>query len=326
MPPGNRLPCGDRAAWAARAIRTLAAALVFGAALALSFPARAQTIEPRLFSNAPVGLNFLITGYTYSSGAVVLDPSIPLEDARLKLEVPFVGYARALAVGNLSAQVQAVVPYAWLSGQAVIGPTGEVRTRDVNGFGDPVVRFAINLHGAPAMSLAEFAGYHQDLVVGVSLQVGAPLGQYDPTRLVNLGTNRWSFKPEFGLSKTLGRWILEASGAVSFYTDNDDFYGGQHRSQDPIYSAQGHVIYTWRGGTWVALDTTYYMGGRTTIDGVEGDDLQKNWRTGLTAAFPLNRRNAIKVYGSEGVSTRAGDDFRLAGLGWQYRWGAGLRP
>jgi len=326
MPPGRGLPPTGPSGRLRFGLRRLAAALALGTALAVSTAARAQSIEPRLFSNAPIGLNFLITGYAHSSGAVVLDPSIPLEDARLSIEVPFVGYARAIAVGRLSGQVQAVVPYAWLSGQAVVGPTGEVRTRDVSGFGDPAVRFAVNLHGAPALSLAEFAGYHQDLVVGVALQVTAPLGQYDSARLVNLGTNRWSFKPEFGFSKTLGRWILEASGAASFFTDNGDFYGGQHRSQDPIYSAQGHVIYAWKGGTWVALDTTYYTGGRTTLDGVEGSDLQSNWRTGLTAAFPLNRRNAIKGYASEGVSTRAGGDFRLVGLGWQYRWGAGLRP
>jgi hypothetical protein len=315
-----------RATRAFQAVRALAAALAFGMALAAAPAAHAQSIEPRLFSNAPVGLNFLILGYAYSSGAVVLDPSIPLEDANLHLEVPFVGYARALDVGHLSGQIQAVIPYAWLSGQAVLGTTGEIASRDINGFGDPLVRFAVNLHGAPALSLAEFAGYHQDLVVGVSLQVSAPLGQYDSDRLVNLGTNRWTFKPEFGLSKTLGRWILEASGAVTFYTDNGDFFGGLHRSQDPIYAGQGHIIYVWRHGTWIALDTTYYTGGRTTLDGVEGDDLKKNWRTGLTAAFPLNRRNSIKFYASEGVSTRAGDDFRLAGLGWQYRWGAGLRP
>ena len=286
--------------------------------------ARAQSIEPRLFSNAPIGMNFVIGGYAHSTGGVVLDPSLPLEDAEVRIHSTFAGYSRSLSVAGKSAQIQALAAYAWLSGEALFTPTGEFRTRDVNGFGDPSVRFMVNLHGAPALPAAEFRNYHQDLVVGVSLMVTAPLGQYHPDRLVNLGTNRWTFKPEFGVAKALGPWILEATGAVNLYTDNDDFFGGQHRSQDPIYSAQGHVIYTFRPGLWTAFDVTWYTGGRTTIDGVTGDDLLRNWRAGLTTAVPLTRRNSLKIYVSNGVSTRSGDDFLLVGAGWQYRWGGGL--
>jgi hypothetical protein len=300
------------------------AALALVSALGAGSAVRAQTIEPRLFSNAPVGLNFLLVGYSHSTGGVVLDPSIPLEDASITVHATLIGYARTLAVAGRSSQIQILAPYAWLSGEAVVGPTGEVRTRDVDGLGDPAFRFMVNLHGAPALSPSEFGGYRQDLVVGVSLQVTAPLGQYDPERLVNLGTNRWSFKAEFGFSKALGQWNLEATGAATFFTDNDDFFGGQHRSQAPVYAAQGHVVYRFRRGAWVALDGTYYTGGRTTIDGVEGEDLQKNWRFGLTAALPLNRHNSIKLYASEGVYTRVGDDFLLAGAAWQHHWGGGI--
>jgi outer membrane putative beta-barrel porin/alpha-amylase len=294
--------------------------IAFGAPRA----ARAQSIEPRLFSNVPTGVNFLIAGYAHSSGGVLLDPSVPLDDASIGVHAPFVGYSRAFGLAGKSAQIQGVVSYAWLSGEAFLESTGETRTRDVHGFGDPWVRFAVNLHGAPALPLSEFRNYRQDLVVGVSLQVSAPLGQYDPDRLVNLGTNRWSFKPEFGLSKALGRWILEGTGAVSLFTDNDDFFGGQRRSQEPIYSVQGHVIYVFEHGVWMALDATWYTGGRTTLDDVESDDLQRNWRAGFTTAVPIDRLNSIKFYVSNGVSTRVGDDFLLAGVGWQHRWGAGL--
>jgi outer membrane putative beta-barrel porin/alpha-amylase len=154
--------------------------------------------------------------------------------------------------------------------------------------------------------------------------VTAPLGQYDPDRLVNLGTNRWSFRPEFGFSKALGHWILEGTGAVNLYTDNDNFFGGQHRSQEPLYAAQGHVIYSFGRGAWIALDATYYTGGRTTLDGVEGNDLQSNSRFGLTGALPVNRKNSIKLYASNGVYTRVGQNFLIAGVGWNYRWGGGI--
>jgi hypothetical protein len=298
--------------------------LALATAGALSPPARAQSIEPRLFANAPVGLNFLLVGYTRSSGGVLLDPSVPLEDASIRVHSSLLGYARSVSVAGRSAQIQILAPYAWLSGEASLESTGEVRTREVDGFGDPLLRFAVNLHGAPALPAAKFGGYRQDLVIGVSLLVTPPLGQYDPDRLVNLGTNRWSFRPEFGFSKAVGRWLLEATGAATLYTDNDDFFGRQHREQDPIYSAQGHVIYNFKPGAWMALDGTYYTGGRTTIDGVEGDDLLRNTRFGITGALPVDRRSSVKVYVSEGVSTRVGDDFLLAGVAWQLRWGGGV--
>ena len=196
--------------------------------------------------------------------------------------------------------------------------------RDVSGFADPTFRLSVNLYGAPALSLKEFAGYKQDLIVGASLLVSAPLGQYDDTKVVNLGTNRWSFKPEVGVSKALGRWTLEATAAVTLFTDNNDFFNGNTRSQDPLYSLQGHVIYSFRSGIWGSLDATYFTGGRTTLNGTLNNDLQQNWRVGGTLAFPVDAYNSIKLYASSGVSARTGNNYDLIGIAWQYRWGAGL--
>jgi hypothetical protein len=299
------------------------AALLLVTSLAGLSHARAQSIEPRLFSNAPVGMNFAITGYTHSSGDVLFDPSVPLEDASVRVDSAFFAYARSIALAGRSAQIQAVVPWAWLSGQATVPATGQVLDRDVSGAADPAVRFTWNLAGAPALTAGEFGSYRQQTVFGVAFQVTAPLGQYDGDRLVNIGTNRWSFKPEAGFSTALGRLLLEATGAGTFYTDNTDFFGGQHRSQDPIWSVQGHVIYVFRPGLWAALDVTWYTGGRTTVDGVENDDRLDNSRAGLTVALPIDRDNSIKTYVSKGVSTRTGGDYVLAGIGWQHHWGGG---
>jgi len=141
---------------------------------------------------------------------------------------------------------------------------------------------------------------------------------------VNLGANRWMIKPELGLSKTIGRVILELSTAAAFFTDNDDFNKGQKKSQEPIYSVQGHVVYPFKNGIWAAVDSTYYTGGRSTVDGVEGKDLQENSRLGATLALPVNKNHSVKLYASTGVSTRTGSDFNTYGLAWQYRWGGGL--
>lgn len=283
---------------------------------------RAQDIEPRAYSNAPVGVNFLIAGYAYAEGGAAVDPSVPLTNANIRVNAAFLGYARALDVLGWSGKFDMVVPYAWLSGTAEFA--GQPRERDVSGFGDPKFRLTVNFYGAPALSLKEFGSYRQDLIFGASLQVSAPWGQYDSDKLVNIGTNRWWAKPELGVSKAWGSWIAEVAAGVTFYSDNKDFFGGKTREQDPIYSVQAHVIYNLPSGIWLAVDGTYYTGGRTTVDGVAGDDLQKNSRAGLTVAIPVDRLNSIKLNASTGVSTRTGTDFNVFGVAWQHRWGGGL--
>lgn len=297
------------------------ALLSLTSALAIA-EAGAQEIEPRAYSNIPRDVSFLVAGYAFSDGGLVTDPALPLEDADLRTHRTALAYARAIEIGGQSGKIDVVLPYAWLSGAGQLG--GEPVSRSVSGFGDPRLRVAINLFGAPALAVRDLGSYRQDVIVGASLQVSVPLGQYDDTRAINIGSNRWFVRPELGVSKALGRWTLELAAAATFYTDNDDFYGGQTREQDPIYSVQGGVIYGFKNGVWLALNGTYYTGGRTTVDGVEGDDLQENSLVGLTVALPVDRRNSVKVYASTGVATRIGTDADTIGIAWQYRWGGGL--
>ncbi len=295
-------------------------ALVVGLA-AGTVVVEAQELEPRAYANAPVGLNFLILGYGYSRGDVSFESSVPIEDAKLTVHGAFLAYARALDVWGRAGKIDVVLPYAWVSGTARVA--GELREREVSGLGDPRVRFSVLLYGGPALSATEYAGYTPDLIVGASLAVRAPLGQYDSDKLVNIGTNRWSVKPELGVSKTLGPFTLEVDTSVTFYTTNDDFFGGRTLERDPLYAVQGHVIYQTRWGVWAALDATYYTGGRTTIDGKRGEQ-SENLRLGATVAIPIDRRNSLKLYGSTGAISRAGGNFDTLGIAWQYRWGAGF--
>ena len=282
----------------------------------------AQDIEPRAYSNAPVGVNFLITGYAFTDGGIAFDTSLPLTDPELNTHNFVVAYARSLDLWGKSGKVDIVWPYCWLSGSALYN--GAPIERVVDGFADSKFRLSVNLLGAPALSPKDFKGYKQDMIVGLSLQISAPTSQYDGSRLVNIGTNRWSFKPELGISKAIGKWTLEATGAVTFFTANDDFYGGNRRSQDPLYSTQGHVIYSFGKGIWGSFDVTYFTGGRTTIGETVKEDRQKNWRVGSTLAVPINVRSSIKFYLSNGVSARTGNNFLMAGVALQYRWGGGL--
>jgi hypothetical protein len=282
----------------------------------------AQDIEPRAFSNAPIGVNFLIAGYAYTRGALAVDSALPITDTEINTSSAVFAYARVLDFWGRSGKLDIVIPYTWLSGSATYA--GEPLERVVAGFGDPKLRLSVNFYGSPALDLKQFKGWKQDLIIGANVQVSMPWGQYDDSRLVNIGTNRWFVKPELGVSKAVGALTLELSAAATLFGDNTDFYGGRKRSQDPIYSTQGHLIYSFRSGIWASADATYFTGGSTTIDGVPKDDRQKNWRVGGTLAFPVDARNSFKLFASSGVSARTGNNFDLVGIAWQYRWGAGL--
>ena len=310
-----------RPGWS-RATPASIAAVVAWVFLAVASGARAQDIEPRAFSNAPVGVNFFIAGYAYTRGGLSFDSALPLTNPDLNTSNAVVAYAHVFDFWGKSGKFDAIVPYTWLSGTAEL--LGQPIQRTVDGFGNSLYRLSINLYGAPALTLKEFAAYEQDVIVGASLQVGAPWSQYDPAKVVNLGTNRWSFKPEVGISKAKGPWTLEFTAAVTFFTDNDDFYGGNTRSQDPLYSMQGHAIYNFPSGIWASLDGTYFVGGRTSLNGVLNSDLQSNWRIGGTLAFPVDRWNSVKLYASSGLYARMGNGFDLIGIAWQHRWGGGL--
>ena len=307
-PPFATLPC------------TALLAVTLGLA---ALGARAQALEPRSYSNSPIGLNFLIATYGYQWGDVLTDPSLPIKNADAKVNAVVLGYSRVLDFWGESGTLALVVPYVWLSANGDLEGRPEAVNR--SGFGDLGLRLSVNLLGAPALSLKEFRDYRQDTIVGVSLVVTAPTGQYDHTKLINIGTNRWSFRPEVGVSKALGQWILEGAANVTFFTDNDQFFPGNSvRQQDPLYALQAHVIYYFNPKLWGGLGATYYVGGRTTVNGTLNDDLQENSRWGAVLGQSLDIHNSIKLYVTSGLSARTGTNFTAVGIAWQYLWGAGL--
>jgi hypothetical protein len=286
----------------------------------------AQELEPRAYSPSPVGVNFLGLGYLRSTGGVAVDPSLPLDNVDAEVNAASLAYARTFGLFGRSASIGFVLPYsqADVSGDVsgVLSPDGLERQRSVTrtGWADPRLRLAVNLFGGPALDREEFAAREPSTAVGASLVVVAPLGKYDADRLINLGSNRWAFKPEIGIYQPLGPWSLELSGGVWFYTDNDDFIRGFRREQEPIATLQAHVGYTFRPGLWLAADATYYTGGQTTVDGVRKADRQENTRFGLTLSLPVAQGHSLKLNWSEGVTERIGTSFTTFGVTWQYTW------
>lgn len=293
-----------------------------GMVLLLAPSVRAQELEPRAYSNVPAGMNFLVAGYAHSQGGLSTEPSLPLSDAELRVDTALLAYARALDLWGKSGKFDLIVPYSHLHGTARVA--GQPAERQVSGFGDPRLRVSVNLHGAPSLSLAEYAGYRPDLVIGASVQVGVPVGQYDPSRAINLGTNRWTIKPDLGFSQAFSSFTFDLTAGVTFFGRNDDYFGGRTLEQAPLYSTQAHLSYDFGRGLWAALGATYYWGGRTTVNDVLQDNALNNSRVGLTLAVPVDRRYSFKFNVSRGISVRTGTDFTTAGLALQYRWGAGL--
>ena len=305
-----------------RIVRHFTTAAVALTMVLLCEAGRAQDLEPRAYSNSPTGLNFLIAGYAYANGSVLTDPSLPLDNVTNDSHLGIFAFATTLNVLGKSAKFDLIVPAGSLYAKGLV--FGLPRERFVTGLADPAFRFSINFIGAPALRAAEFKNYRQNFILGASLRVIAPLGQYDADKLVNIGSNRWSFKPEIGFSKALGPWTLELTPGVTFYTNNADFLEGRRREVAPLYAAQAGLSYTFKPGCWLALSAGYYTGGRTTLDGVENDDRQQGARFGTTFALPVTRHHSVKFYATTGYNANRDHDFKVFGIAWQYRWGGGF--
>jgi hypothetical protein len=278
----------------------------------------AQELVPAAYTPAPYGVNVLNLAAVYNSGDLAFDPSGPIEDASARIGISTLGYIRTLKVAGRSANIGVIVPY--VLGHLEGLYLGEAAFADRSGLGDLGVRMAVNLFGAPAMSPEEFSTYRARTLIGASLIVKAPTGQYDPTKLINIGTNRWAFKPEVGVVRVMGRWAIDAYVGGWFFTDNADFFGGLTREQDPILSTQVHVRYLFRPGLWAAVDGNYWRGGQTTVDGRTNDDLQRNSRIGATVVTRLGRKHSLRVAVSRGAITRIGGDFSSIGVSYSYSW------
>jgi hypothetical protein len=285
----------------------------------------AQELEPRAYSASPVGVNFVVVGLTRSTGSVTFDPTIPITDVEAHLNIPTLGLGHTFGFWSRQALVTAGLPYVWGD---VEGKVSEQQARITrSGLADLRLRFSVNLHGNPARTPQQFAkARRRGLIVGTSLMVQAPTGQYDPAKLINLGTNRWAFKPEIGISYPWKKFDLDLYGGAWFFTENSSFFpGGSLRTQDPITTFQGHVSYTIRRQMWFAVDGTWYQGGAGYVNGGPPSTSQSNTRFGATLSLPLSKRQSLKVAYSAGATARTGSNFDTLGVAWQFVW-FGLRP
>ena len=260
-------------------------------------PVFSQDIEPRRWSHLPIGGNFIGGAYAYSEGNITFNPVLRIEDGKFDLNSVAAKYIHSFELLGKSARFDLVQTYQSGTWSGLLDGVPASVSRD--GWADTALRFAVNLHGAPPLKGQEFIDYRKatdcETIVGAGLLVQVPTGEYFSDKLINLGSNRFTFTPQFGVVHNRGKWSAELSTSASFYTDNDGFFGGKQLDSDVYLIGQGHLIYTFMPGLWLGASMGYGYGGESTINGVSSNDRKGNFGWGLSMGIPVNRSFGFKL-------------------------------
>ena len=291
--------------------------------LGLPFLCFAQELEPRRWSHLPTGKNFVGGGYSYTKADIFFDPVLRIEVAEMEMHTWALKYIRTFELLQKSARIGFTQGYQegrW-TGLLNGAPTSIKRS----GLTDSVLRFAINLYGAPPLEGKEFATYRAkvdvETIFGAALVVHLPTGEYMNDKLINLGTNRFTFRPQFGVVHNRGKWSMELTASVWLYTDNNDFFNGNKLEQDPYYTIQTHLIYAFRPGLWASASAGYGSGGQSTLNQVEKNDRRENLSWALSFGFPITRQLGVKVvYLSTRSQESIGQDSDSIGVAFSIFW------
>jgi len=284
------------------------------------FDLKAQDLEPRFLSSIPTGGNFVIASYGYSSGNILMDNTLPIEDLNATLNNFVLGYARSFKLFNRLTKFDVIIPYSFGKFDGVVSNIDSTTSR--NGLADPLIRISMILVGAKPLGPANYFKYEpKKFKLGLSLRIRPPLGQYDPAKFINLGANRWAFKTALAASYTIKKKLTFEGHLISwFFTENKAFYNGNTIAQKPLVAAHVHISYVFKPGLWIAVSAGTSGLGETIINDVEQDDLQRNSRFGAAFAFRINKHNALKIAFTSGVSTRYGADFKTLIVAYQFMW------
>lgn len=285
--------------------------------------ASAQDLEPRRWAHLPVGTNVVGLSYVRTDGDLAFDPVLQVVDGTVQIDTAVASVAHAFDLLGKTARLDVIVPYQHARWEGLLSGTPTSVTRE--GLADPWVRFSVDVAGAPALKGKEYLQYRGahpiSTVAGVAVAVMLPLGEYMEEKLLNLGQNRFIFRPQAGVVHTRGPWSYELTGSAYFFTDNTDFFGGSRREQDPLYDLQGHVIRSFSNQMWVALSTGHGWGGESTIDDVPKQDRRGDLLSSFSFGLPLGKSQALKlVYLRAATQEDVGSKTDNLFLSWSVRF------
>jgi len=285
----------------------------------------AQDLAPRAYIVTPIHTNAVTLAYSFSTGNLIFDGSVPITDATAKLGVPVLSLFHTLHIFGRSANFTAALPYGVGNFRGTVAGAEAKAYR--SGLPDSSFRLAVNLIGGPAMEGSDFVKWRQKTLFGVSIKVVTPTGQYDSSKLINYGSNRWAFKPELGLSRRWGHWVVDTYGSGWFFTANHNFFSPDPtspkntRTESPVFAFEGHLSYDVKPRFWASFDGNFWVGGRTSMNGVEKPStLQRNSRVGATVSIPVTKQQAFKFSYNRGAYIRYGGNYDTVSMAWQYSW------
>lgn len=280
------------------------------------FTASAQDLEPRAYSNLPKGMNVLALAYGLANGNIISDPGAPISGLKITTNNLGAGYVHTFGLLNKLARVQVIVPFVAMTGSLKVygKDTSGART----GFGDSRIRLGINLLGSPALDVSEYRQWQEKTILGVSLVTQVPTGLYYQDKLINIGKNRWGFKPEVGVSRRFKHFFTEGFVGVWFYTNNTHYLDSNNLKQQPVFSIQAHGGYYFKNQIWVGVNANYFNGGKTSVNGTDSGDLLDTWRVGAIGSVPFLKHHSLKVQFHIGAFTNSGYNYNFASISYQY--------
>lgn len=249
---------------------------------------------------------------------MLLDPALPIEDLNATIQSGAVAYIRSINFFGLSAKVDAIIPYVMGDWEGTL--EGDAAYRTQNGFGDLRLRFSFNFLGSKAMSISDYQDYKPEEVSGLSIQIIMPTGEYDPNELINLGSNRWVIKPQWGFAKNYDKWVLEGYLGMWLFTNNKNYLNGNELSQKPLYTFKIHVIRNLPRKMWVSFNVGYGIGAKAEVNGITRDTEISTARLGLIYALPIAKGHTLKFAYISGIRFKRGPDFDALSISYQYRW------
>jgi outer membrane putative beta-barrel porin/alpha-amylase len=288
----------------------------------------AQDLAPRAYLITPLHANAINLTYSFFNGGLDFNGVVPISGATGTYSVPTISYYHSFSFFGRSANITAGLPYGIGTFQGSVLGTNQQIYR--SGLLDVGLRFSVNLKGGPAMPVSQFVKWKQKTLLGASLKVITPTGQYDPAKGINWGINRWAFRPEFGYSQRFGKWLLDGYGGVWFFTTNQKSFSmpaPRPQKESPVGVFEGHLSYdakNFRGKStplWFSLDSNFWYGGTTSVGGTSNPATrQTSSRIGFTAAIPLSQHQSIKASFSTGDFVRYGGNYQNLAVSWQYSW------
>lgn len=253
--------------------------------------------EPRQWNHLPINTSFGGGGYAYTKADILLNPALLLTDVEMEIHTVVGKYIRTFELFNRTARID--ISQAFQEGKWTGLVDGKFDSISRSGAGDTRMRVSANIYGTPPLSGREFAEYRakikRETVVGVALAMRMPTGDYMKDKLINLGKNRFTFRPQLGVMHTRGKWTADLTSEVAFFTDNDEFYNGNRLEQEPLYIMHAHLVRNFSPGLWTVASVGFDYGGETSINGEDKDDTNHNIGWGLSLGCPLSRKAGIKL-------------------------------